>query len=113
MSAAVSCPEPPIGTDQLRCWRPNVCAYGSTPEPGSSTGWNTWNAIQSRNAWTCRLVNSCCTTAVADSCRRRAQIRPRGCSCSRASSDGPYPTGVNWASLKMCLTWSYSSSSRR
>ena len=24
--AAVSCPDPPTGIDQLRCWRPNVCA---------------------------------------------------------------------------------------
>jgi hypothetical protein len=69
-----------------------------------STGWNTWKAIQSRKAWMCRLVNSCRTTSTADSCRRRAQIPPRGCSASIASSDGPNPTGVNCDRLKMVLT---------
>ena len=60
-----------------------------------------------------RLSNSCRTTWTADSCRRRAQIFPDGCSASLCSSDGPNPTGVNWAWLKMCLTWSYSLSRRR
>ena len=40
--AAVRLADPPTGMDQLRCWRPKVCWYGSTPEPGVSTGWNTW-----------------------------------------------------------------------
>ena len=60
-----------------------------------------------------RLVNSCWTTSTADSIRRRAQIMPRGCSESIASSDGPKPTGVNCDRLKMDLTSSYSSSSLR
>ena len=60
-----------------------------------------------------RLVNSCWTTCTADSWRRRAQIRPAGCSASIASSAGPKPTGVNCDRVKMSLTWSYSSSSRR
>ena len=72
--------------------------------PGTSTGWKTWKAIQSRKAWMWRLVNSCLTTSTADSWRRRAQILPRGCSASMASSDGPKPTGVNCDRLKMDLT---------
>ena len=113
MSASVSAPEPPRGTDQLRPCRPKMIEYALTPEPAASTGTSVWNACQIMNAWTWRSSNSRRITSQAEIAWRRSQIRPRGCSSSISSSEGPKPGGVTRARPKMPLTSSYSAMRRR
>ncbi len=78
------------------------------PEPAASSGTSVWNACQHMNACTCLLSNSCRITSHALIAWRRSQIRPRGCSSSISSSEGPKPGGVMRARPKISLTSSYS-----
>jgi hypothetical protein len=44
---------------------------------------------------------------------RRIQMRPRGCSASSSSAEGPKPIGVERALANTSLTSSYSTTKRR
>ena len=83
------------------------------PSPRRRRGTSVWNACQIMNAWTCRSSNSRRITSQALIALRRSQMRPRGCSSSISSSDGPKPGGVTRARPKIPLTSSYSPIRRR